>query len=125
MLLLSLALPLTLTTSYASDPNRRIGTSFFIDVPTPIVAPVSERQAADRIINNEMYHMALADTHTDYNMVTSVNNGVVTLDVTSTNQLELQHLVNETWQLRGVVQVKNERGIDMASTWAEKLTVVR
>lgn len=63
--------------------------------------------------------MVLADTNTDYTLLASVNNGVVTMDITSTNQLELQRMVNETWQLRGVEQVKNEHGIDMASTLAK------
>ena len=119
------ALPLTLATGYASDSNRPAGTPSFIDVPTPIVASVSERQAADRVINDEIFRMILADTNNDYNLAASVNSGVVTLDITSTNQLESQHMVNEMWQLRGVNQVKNERGDDMAPTLAEKFTMTR
>jgi hypothetical protein len=125
MLLLCLALPLTLATGYASDSNRPAGTPSFIDVPTPVVASVSERQAADRVINDEIFRMILADTNNDYNLAASVNSGVVTLDITSTNQLESQHMVNEMWQLRGVNQVKNERGDDMAPTLAEKFTMTR
>jgi osmotically-inducible protein OsmY len=125
MLLLCVALPLTLTTGYASDSSRRTDTTFFIDVPTPIVAPVSERQAADRVINHEIFRMALADTNADYNMIASANNGVVTLDVTSTNRFELQRVVNGMWQLRGVEQVKNERGVGVASTLAGKFTIAR
>jgi osmotically-inducible protein OsmY len=123
--LLCLALPLTLTTGYASDSNRLTHTTSFIDVPTPMVTPVSERQAADRVINNEIFRMVLADTNTDYNMIASANNGAVTVNVTSTNRFELQRMVNGMWQLRGVEQVKNERGVDVASTLAEKFTIAR
>lgn len=87
-----------------------------MDAPTPIVAPVSERQAADRSINNEVFWMVLADTNINYSMMASVNNGTVTMRVTSTNNPEMQRVVNETWQLRGVEQVENNCGVDMAST---------
>jgi osmotically-inducible protein OsmY len=125
VLLLCLALPLSLTTGYASDSNRLADTTSFIDVPAPTVRPVSERQAADRVINYEIFRMALADTNTDYNMTASANNGAVTVDITSTNRFELQRMVNGLWQLRGVEQVKNERGVDVASTLAEKSTIAR
>ncbi len=125
ILLLGLALPLTLATGYASDSNRLTDSPYFIDFPTPIVAAVSDRQAADRVINDEIFRMVLADTNNDYNLLASVNNGVVTLDITSTNRLESQHMINEMWKLRGVNQVKNERGVDMASTLAEKFAITR
>lgn len=119
-ILLCLALPLTLATGYASDSNN----TCFSDVPTPIAAPVSKRQAADNVINNEIFRMALADTNT-YNLSASVNDGVVTMDVTSTDRLELQRMVNETWQLRGVEQVRDERGVDMESTLTGTITMAR
>jgi hypothetical protein len=105
-----------MVTICASDSNRLKDANFSIDVPTPIVAPVSKRPAADRIINDEIFRMVLADTNTNYTLSASVNNGVVTLDVASTNRLELQRMVNDIWQLRDVEQVKNQRGVDMAST---------
>jgi osmotically-inducible protein OsmY len=105
-----------MVTIFPSDSNRLTDANFFIDVPTPIVAPVSQRQEADRIINNEIFRMVLADQNNDYTLSVSVNNGVVTLDVASTNRFELQRMVNEIWQLRDVEQVKNQRGVDMAST---------
>jgi hypothetical protein len=124
-ILLCLALPLTLTTAFASDSSLRTDSTSIFNVPTPIVASDSRRQAADRLINNEIFRMALADTNTDYNLQASVKNGVVTMDIHSTNRLELQRMVNEMWQLRDVKQVKNESGVDMASTLAENFTIVR
>ncbi len=106
----------SMATISASDSSRLKDTNLFIDVPTPIVAPVSERQTADRAINNEIFWMVLADTNTDYNLSASANNGVVTLDATSADGLELQRVVNEMWQLRGVEQVNNEHGVALTAT---------
>jgi len=113
---LCLALPIALTIAYVSHSYLLTNTTSFIVAPAPIGAPVSRYQEADMAINNEILRMALADTNTDYHMSASAHNGVVTLDFTSTNRLELQHVVNELWQLRGVEQVKNEHGVDLAST---------
>jgi hypothetical protein len=125
VLLFSLALPLASTTSYAADSNPQTHATYFIDISTPIETPVSKHPATDKAITNEIFRMVLADTNTDYNMIASANNEVVTLDVTSTNRFELQRMVNGIWQLRGVEQVKNKHGADVASTLAEKFTIAR
>lgn len=137
-ILLCLALPLTLAVGCASDPNRPTATAFEqqaadtsnnnelfnIDIPTP-TATVSKQQAADMVINNEIFKMVLADTDINYNLWDSINKGVVTLDVMSSNGAERQRVVNEVWELAGVKQVKDRRGVNLASTSPEKTIAVR
>jgi len=124
-ILLCLTLPLALATGCASDPNRSTATASFIDVPTPIVSPVSKQQAADIIINNEIFKMVLADTDYNYGMWASVDKGVVTLVVTSPDWTEKQRFINKVWELAGVNQVKDRRGANLASTLAGKNVAAR
>jgi hypothetical protein len=124
-MLLCLALPLTVAAGYASDSNRPLDTTSFIDCPAPIVAPVSKSQAADSAINREIFRMVLADKNINYDLTATVKDGEVTLAVTSTDGTERQRVVNEIWELHGVDQVKNELGVNTPSSVAEKPVAVR
>lgn len=123
-LLLCLALPLTVAAGHASDSNRSLDTTTFIDFPAPLVATASARQSADSVINREIFRMALADQDINYNLYATVKDGLVTLDVTSSDGTERQRVVNEIWELRGVNQVKNELGVNTPSTKTVKLAEV-
>jgi hypothetical protein len=124
-ILLCLALPLTLATGYASDSNRPPDTASLSDVPAPIVATVTARRAADIAINNEIFNLFMADTSINYNLSVSVNKGVVTVGDSLADGRERQKVVNEIWNLPGVNQVKDERGVDLASTAIGKAVAVR
>jgi hypothetical protein len=124
-MLLCLALPLTVAAGYASDFSRSLDTASFIDFPAPLAATASARQAADSAINREIFRMVLADQDINYNLSASVKDGVVTLDVTSSDGIEGQRVVNEIWELRGVDQVKNELGVNIPPTVAEQPVAVR
>lgn len=124
-ILLCLALPLTVAAGYASDSNRSLDTTTFIDFPAPLVATATARQTADSVINREIFSMVLADKDINFNLSATVKDGLVTLDVTSSDGTERQRVVNEIWELRGVDQVKNELGVNMPSTVAEMPVAVR
>ncbi|HEY5232780.1 MAG TPA: hypothetical protein VIK35_04520 [Verrucomicrobiae bacterium] len=122
-ILLCLALPLTVAAGHASDSSRSLDTTTFIDSPAPLVATVSAQQSADSAINREIFHMVLADRDLSYDLHATVKDGLVTLDVASSDVTERQRVVNEIWELHGVNQVKNELGVNMPST--ETPVVVR
>jgi len=122
-ILLCLALPLTVAAGHASDSSRSLDTTTFIDSPAPLVATASAQQSADSAINREIFRMVLADRDINYNLSSTVKDGLVTLDVTSADGTERQRVINEIWELHGVDQVKNELGVNMPST--ETPVVVR
>jgi len=124
-MLLCLALPLSLTAGYASDASPPAAAATFIDAPAPIVQPVSASQAADSALNYEIFRMVLADSDINYNLAASVNEGVVTLGVTSSDGIERQRVVNEIWELRGVNQVTDASGVITPQAPAEKAIAVR
>jgi osmotically-inducible protein OsmY len=124
-MLLCLALPLTVAAGLASDSNRSLDTTTYIDSPATIVAPVTKSLSADSVINREIFRMVLADRDINYNLSATVKDGLVTLDVTSADGTERQRVINEIWELRGVDQVKNELGVNMPPTVSEIPVAVR
>ena len=124
-MLLCLVLPLTVAAGHASDSNRSLDTTTFIDVPAPLVATASAQQSADSAINREIFRMVLADRDINYDLHATVKDGLVTMDVASSDVTERQRVVNAIWELRGVDQVKNEQGVNMPSTATEKPVAVR
>ena len=116
-MLLWLALPLTLAAGCASNPNRAaVADNFFTDYPVPTATPVSQSEAANRVIAREMFFMFIADTSTNMSMSASVNGGVVTLGGDSFDGVERQSIVDQTWGLAGVIQVKDDLGVDLPPT---------
>ena len=124
-ILLCLALPLTVAAGLASDSNRSLDTTTYIDSPATTVAPVSKSQSADSVINREIFRMVLADQDINYNLSAMVKDGLVTLDVTSSDGTERQRVVNEIRALQGVNQVQNGLGVNTPSTVTETPVVVR
>jgi len=124
-ILLCLALPLTVAASHASDSSRSLDTTTFIDSPAPLVATVSAQQSADSAINSEIFRMVLADRDINYDLHATVKDGLVTMDVASSDVTERQRVVNAIWELHGVDQVKNQLGVSMPSTATETPVVVR
>ncbi len=120
--LLWLALPLTLAAGCASNPNRAaVADNFFTDAPTPVAMTFSESHAVNRVVGREIFNMFLADTNINYNLGATVNNaGLVTLNGGSSDGVERQRVVDRMWELDGVNQVKNEKGVDLAPTPATK-----
>jgi hypothetical protein len=120
--LLWLALPLALAAGCASNPNRAtVADKFFTDAPTPAAMTASESHAVNRVVGREIFDMFLADTDINYNLGATVNNaGLVTLNGTSSDGVERQRVVDRMWELDGVSQVKNARGVDVAPTPAAK-----
>ena len=116
--LLWLALPLALAAGCASNPNRAaVAGKFFSDVPTPVAMTASESHAVNRVVGREIFDMFLADTNINYALKASVNNdGNVTLSGASRGGVEQQRVVDRMWELNGVNQVKNEKGVDLAPT---------
>jgi hypothetical protein len=121
--LLWLALPLALAAGCASDPSR--STVAFSGPAAPIVAPGSEREAANQAVGNEIFNLFMTDTSINYLLRASVDNGVVTLIGASSNRLERQRVVDRVWELAGVNQVKDELGVDLAPTLPRRAVVVR
>lgn len=112
-----LALPVALAAGCASGPSRSASYNF-TDAPAPIVAAVSERQAANQLIGNEIYQMLMTDTNIDYALGASVNSGVVSLSGTAYGRVERQRIVDRMWDLEGVLEVKDRNGMDVAPTVA-------
>jgi hypothetical protein len=124
--LLWLALPLALTAGYAADPNWSDIANGVTHTPAPTTAPVSERQAADQVVNHEIFEMYLTDKSHRFSRVITVNDGVVTLyspmdnnAERQPNSVEQQIIGDKIRELPGVNQVifrqQSERG-DVAST---------
>jgi hypothetical protein len=88
--LLWLALPLALTAGYAADPNWSAIGNGETRAPAPIAASVSDRQAADNVINREIFEMYLTDSSFRFSRVITVNDGVVTLYSPMNNNVEAQ-----------------------------------
>lgn len=104
-MLLCLALPLTLAVGYASDLYQPAVADNF--TPVAVVAPVSARVAANKIVGHEIFEMFMADKSLNY-LSASVNNGVVTLRGTVPNEAERQKIDDQMRELAGVNQVKDE-----------------
>jgi len=108
-----IALPLALTAGCASDSNQ-----FFTDTPAPVMAPITERQAASIVVASEVFGMFLADTNLNYLLWITVNKGVLTMGSSSPDGIERQRIVNRMWELNGVTQVKDGYGVNVAETLA-------
>ena len=87
-----------------------------MQVAPPPVSPAPNRHAADIAINREIFDFILADTGINYNLKLSVDGGVVTLGRSLAEGSEQQRVVNELWQLPGVVGVTDDRGVLLAAT---------
>lgn len=134
-MLLGFALPLILAAGCASDPNRSSNTSYFNETPAPIASPVSKSEAADRVVENEMFYMLLTNMSTGQDMGAFANGGVATvtmwqanrkwMDGTSFNVAERQKVVDQTWELDGVTQVNDGLGVDLAPTPESKAVALR
>jgi hypothetical protein len=135
--LLWLALPFTLGVGCAFGPgSSAFAGEFFTDFPAPVVAPVSQSEAANGVIEGGIFHVLLADTSTGQSMGVSVKAGVATVIMWPTarewiwkygssvdgsfdvsfNVVERQLIVDQVWGLAGVNQVKGELGVDLAPT---------
>ena len=125
--LLWLALPFTLGVGCAFGPgSSAFAGEFFTDFPAPVVAPVSQSEAANRVIENGVFYVLLADKSTGQSMGASVNAGVATvvmwptarewMDNSTFDVVERQLIVDQVWGLAGVNQVKGELGVDLAPT---------
>jgi len=125
MMLLCLALPLTLSAGYASDANKPAATGNFNAVPAPIVAPVSARMAADKVVNNEIFNVFLTEKTLNNGTSASVVNGVVTLNDPMSDKSERQALANQISGLAGVEQVNDQSGVELASVTTSKAVAVR
>ena len=129
-MLLWLALPLTFAAGCASNPNRAaVADKFFTDYPAPMATPVSQSEAANRVIESGVFYVLLADTSTGQSMGASVNAGVATVIMWPTSRqwidgaynlsfdvVERQLIVDQVWKLDGVTQVKGELGVDLKPT---------
>jgi hypothetical protein len=115
-----------LTAGYAADPNWSDIANGVTHTPTPIATPVSERQAADQVINHEIFEMYLTDKSYRFSRVITVSDGVVTLYSPMNNNVEQhpdsayqQRISDKIRELPGVNQVifrqQSKRG-DVAST---------
>jgi len=134
-MLLWLALPLTLAAGCVSDPNRSSNTSYFNDTPAPIAATVTRSEAADRVVESEMFYMLLTNTSSGQDMGAYVNKGVASVTMWSTNAermdgatfdvIERQKIVDQTWGLAGVIQVNDGLGVNLAPTPAPKAIALR
>jgi hypothetical protein len=67
--------------------------------------------------------MFLADTDTDCSLTAMVDKGLVTLGGLSFVGVERQSIIDQTWELAGVNQVQNERGVDLVQTPAKVVAV--
>ena len=115
-LTIGLALPFAAITACATETNKPAGPAAAMQVAPPPVAPATNRHAADIAINREIFDLFLADTGINYNLKLSVDGGVVTLGRSLAEGSEQQRVVNELWQLPGVVGVTDDRGVLLAAT---------
>ena len=124
--LLWLALPLTLAVGCASNPNRSaVPGNSFTDNPAPAAPAVSQQEPANVAVGREIFRMFLADTSANCSLSASANQGVVTLGGASFTGVERQSIVDQTWALAGVTQVRDEKGVDLTPTPASKAVAVR
>jgi len=116
--LLWLALPFTLGVGCAFGPgSTAVADEFFTDFPAPVVATVSPQEAANRVVEREMFYIFLADKSADCSLTSRVNGtGVVTLGGASFVGVDRQSIIDQTWALAGVTQVRDEQGVDLAPT---------
>ena len=125
--LLWLALPFTLGVGCAFGPgSSAFAGEFFTDFPAPVVAPVSQSEAANKVIENGIFYVLLANKSTGQSMGASVNAGVATvimwptdrewMDNSTFDVAKRQLIVDQVWKLDGVTQVKGELGVDLKPT---------
>ena len=121
--ILGLVLAFAAATSYAAEPNRPTGTATETNLVPPMVTHIPQHQAADIVINNEIFKLLMTDPSIHHSLNLSVHNGVVTVGNTLADAIEQQHVVNALWLLRGVKQVKDDRGITLPSTQSKRPVV--
>jgi hypothetical protein len=135
-MLLWLALPLTFAAGCASNPNRAaVADKFFTDYPAPVATPVSQSEAANRVIEREIFSVLMADTSTGQSMGSSVNAGVATvtmwpterewMDGSSFDVVERQLIIDQVWKLDGVTQVNDGMGVDLVATPAPAIVLAQ
>ena len=115
-LTLCLALPFAVITGYATETNTSAGSAAVIEVAPPPVSPAANRHAADLALNQKIFDLFMTDKGINYDLKVTVDGGVVTLGKSLAERSEQQRVVNELWQLPGVMGVTDDRGLTLAAT---------
>ena len=124
--LLWIALPFALSVGCAFGPgSTAVADEFFTDFPTPVKAPISQRQAANEVVAHEIYDMFMANKSSDCSLTAVNDQGVVTLGGKSFTFFERQSVINHTWKLAGVNQVQDQQGVALKPTPASKAVAVQ
>lgn len=121
--ILCLALAFAAATGHAVEPNGPSGTATETNLAPPMVTHIPQHQAADIVINNEIFKLLMTDPSIHHSLNLSVHNGVVTVGKSLADAIEQQRVVNALWLLRGVKQVKDDRGITLPSTHSKRPVV--
>ena len=113
-LTLCFALPVAAITGGATETNQPSAAA--LEVAPPPGSPAPNRHAADIAINQEIFDLFLTDTGINYNLKVTVDGGVVAVGQSLADGSEQQRVVNELWQLPGVLGVTDDRGLALAAT---------